>query len=117
MNVIGLKNAAQIGLIRCSGSQAFDSRFLVTKGFKESIRETLWDQSKDGLFSTAFCKIRDAACFRPFLGFLGNFCVSSFAVTVLIGMYLWRDRPKAKFMVYETLLSNFRSISGFLKTY
>lgn len=56
MNVIGLKNAAQIGLIRCSGSQAFDSRFLVTKGFKESIRKLygikgLLCKIRDGLFN------------------------------------------------------------------
>ena len=41
MNVVGLKNAAKVGLVRGTGTQPLDRRLLVAEGFKEGIREVL----------------------------------------------------------------------------
>ncbi len=35
VNVVGLKNAAKIGLVRCTGAQPFYRRLLVAEGFSE----------------------------------------------------------------------------------
>ena len=41
MNVVGLKNAAEIGLVRRAGAKALDGRLLVAEGFKEGIRKVV----------------------------------------------------------------------------
>lgn len=40
MDIVGLENTAQIGLVRCPDTQALDGRGLVPEGFKEGIRKT-----------------------------------------------------------------------------
>ena len=41
MDVVGLENAAKIGLVRGAGAQPLDRCLLVAKSFKEGIREIL----------------------------------------------------------------------------
>ena len=55
VDVVGLKDAAQVGLVRCTGTQTLEGRFLVAKGFKEGIGELcgvegLLRKVSDGLF-------------------------------------------------------------------
>ena len=37
VDVVGLENAAEVGLVRRAGAQPLDGRFLVAEGFKEGI--------------------------------------------------------------------------------
>ena len=39
VDVVGLENAAQVGLVRCARAQPLDRRFLVAEGFQEGERE------------------------------------------------------------------------------
>lgn len=39
MNVVGLENTAEVGLVRCTSAQPLDRRLFVAEGFKESIRK------------------------------------------------------------------------------
>ena len=41
VDVVGLKNAAKVGLVRRARAQPLDRRLLVAEGFKEGIREVL----------------------------------------------------------------------------
>nr|WP_199269274.1 hypothetical protein [Escherichia coli] len=65
VDVVCLKNTTQVGLIRCPGAQTFDGRFLVTKGFKKSIRKLyrikgLLCKIRDGLFNFYGVHLRTA---------------------------------------------------------
>ena len=55
MDVVGLKDAAQVGLVRLALAQALDRRFLVAEGLQEGERKLrgvkrLLGQGRDGLF-------------------------------------------------------------------
>jgi hypothetical protein len=55
VNVIGLKDAPQIGLVRCTGAQPLDRRILVSERLKKSEWELdrlewLLSQSRDSFF-------------------------------------------------------------------
>ena len=55
VDVVGLKDAAEVGLVRCACAQALDRRLLVAEGFQEGKRklqplERLLRQVGDGLF-------------------------------------------------------------------
>ncbi len=41
MDVVGLKDAAQVGLVRCARAQPLDGRLLVAEGFEEGERKLL----------------------------------------------------------------------------
>ena len=41
VNVVGLKNAAKVGLVRRAGAQPLDRRLLVAESFEEGIRKVL----------------------------------------------------------------------------
>ena len=41
VNVVGLKNATKVGLVRGACAQPLDRRLLVAEGFEEGIREIL----------------------------------------------------------------------------
>ena len=41
MNIVGLKDAANIGLVRCAAAQPLDGGGLVAEGFEELIRKFL----------------------------------------------------------------------------
>ena len=41
VNVVGLKNAAKVGLVRGAGAQPLDRRLLVAESFEEGIRKVL----------------------------------------------------------------------------
>src|SRR5262249_25852974 len=55
VDVVGLKNAAQVGLIRCASAKPFDRRVLIPEGLKESEGEFdrvewLLGESRDSFF-------------------------------------------------------------------
>ena len=55
MDVVGLKNAAEVGLVRRTRAQPLDRRLLVAEGFEEGVREVLGvkrllRQLRNGLF-------------------------------------------------------------------
>ncbi len=65
VDVVGLKDAAQVGLVRCARAQPLDRRLLVAEGFKEGERklcrvERLLSESRDGLFDLNGVHVLDA---------------------------------------------------------
>ena len=69
VDVVGLEDAAEVGLVRRPGAKALDRRLLVAKGFKEDVGELcgvegLLRKVGDGLFN--FYCVHVASCLREF---------------------------------------------------
>lgn len=65
MNVVGLQDAAQVGLIGCAAAHPLDGRFLVAEGLEERIRKLCGIERKFGERTYRFFNFNRIHCGVP----------------------------------------------------